>query len=285
MVPRSQEGDLAEQRRAEKPVPEGEHHQFRARGLQYLQELIPARCSINYESGRSSSSSSGHTRSTTRLTWRRSNEPETHQDRSRLRGGARPCRPADVCPAGNAEGDELELWAHLVEEYEEEHYPIDLPDPIAAIRFRMDQQDLKPADLIPYIGSKSKVSEVLNRKRPLSLAMIRKLHSGLGIPAEVLLQRYQEQPSPAFEDMNWREFPLAEIVRRRWFGNTVNSSRELLERAEELLGPYLSPPGFSAETARLRRSFGKGVACRREGALGVESTHMALGPGSEGGAL
>ena len=89
---------------------------------------------------------------------------------------------------GTPEGDEFELLVHLVEVYEEENYVIPLPDPVSAIRFRMEQQDLKPADLIPFIGSKSKVSEVLSGKRSLSLAMIRNLHAGLGIPMEVLIQ-------------------------------------------------------------------------------------------------
>lgn len=89
---------------------------------------------------------------------------------------------------GTREGDELELLLLLVEKYEEEHFPIGLPDPIAAIRFRMDQEKLKPKDLVPYIGSKSKVSEILNGQRELSLTMIRKLVNGLGIPAEVLLK-------------------------------------------------------------------------------------------------
>jgi len=89
---------------------------------------------------------------------------------------------------GTPEGDECELLVHLVEEYEAQHHAIDLPDPIEAIKFRMEQQGLKQADLIPFIGNKSKVSEVLSRKRPLSLAMIRGLHKGLGIPAAVLLQ-------------------------------------------------------------------------------------------------
>lgn len=88
----------------------------------------------------------------------------------------------------STEGDELALWTLLVEHYEEEHHQIELPDPIDAIRFRMEQQGLKQVDLVPLIGSKSKVSEVLNRKRPLSLAMIRNLHEVLGIPAEVLIQ-------------------------------------------------------------------------------------------------
>ncbi len=90
---------------------------------------------------------------------------------------------------GTVEGDELELLLHLVEEFEAVQYPIAMPDPIEALKFRMEQQGLKQADLVPYLGSKSKVSEVLNRKRPLSLAMIRKLHNGLGIPAEVLVQK------------------------------------------------------------------------------------------------
>lgn len=89
---------------------------------------------------------------------------------------------------GSPGAEELELVTHLVEEYESATCPIPMPDPISAIRFRMEQEGLKPADLIPFIGGKSKVSEVLNRKRPLSLSMIRRLHSGLGIPAEVLLQ-------------------------------------------------------------------------------------------------
>ena len=83
---------------------------------------------------------------------------------------------------------ELELWSLLVETYEESHFPIATPDPIEAIRFRMDQAGLQLADLLPYLQSKSKISEVMNRKRPLSLSMIRALHTGLKIPAAVLMQ-------------------------------------------------------------------------------------------------
>lgn len=88
---------------------------------------------------------------------------------------------------GTPAGDELELWSALVYMYENEHYPITPADPISAIKFRMEQAGLSPSDLIPYMGSKSRVSEVLNSKRGLSLAMIRALSTGLGIPAEVLL--------------------------------------------------------------------------------------------------
>ena len=85
----------------------------------------------------------------------------------RRRGGKRGGRPSD---------------------YEDEHYAVDLPDPVEALKFRMEQQGLTQKDLIPLIGSKSKVSEVLSRKRRFSLSMIRALHRALGIPAEVLLQ-------------------------------------------------------------------------------------------------
>jgi HTH-type transcriptional regulator/antitoxin HigA len=86
------------------------------------------------------------------------------------------------------EEEELELWTLLIEEYERKRYPIDPPDPIEAIKFRMDQLGLKQKDLISMIQPKSKVSEVLNRKRPLSLSMIRALNRELGISASVLIQ-------------------------------------------------------------------------------------------------
>ena len=88
---------------------------------------------------------------------------------------------------GSPAGDELEVLAVLVGKYEDEHYPLPPSDPIEAIKFRMDQQGLTPRDLEPYIGSSGRVSEVLNRKRKLSLAMIKLLHDGLHIPYESLL--------------------------------------------------------------------------------------------------
>jgi HTH-type transcriptional regulator/antitoxin HigA len=89
------------------------------------------------------------------------------------------------------EGDELDVLVTLVEKYEAQHYPIDAPNPIEAIRFRMDQYDLKDKDLIPYIGQSGRVSEILSFKRKLTLGMIRKLHAGLNIPTESLIQDYQ----------------------------------------------------------------------------------------------
>jgi len=89
--------------------------------------------------------------------------------------------------SGTDEGDELEVLATLVEVYEEKHFPIGAADPVEAILFRMEQQDLKRKDLEAFIGSRHRVSEVLNRKRGLSLDMIRRLHAGLGIPLEALV--------------------------------------------------------------------------------------------------
>lgn len=93
----------------------------------------------------------------------------------------------DAAP-GTPTAERLEVLTLLVEDYEEREVPSSLPDPIEAIRFRMEQQGLKQADLVPFIGSRSKVSEVLSRRRSLTLSMMRALHSGLGIPAQVLLQ-------------------------------------------------------------------------------------------------
>ena len=92
--------------------------------------------------------------------------------------------------SGSAEGDELEVLSILIDNYEKQTFPIDMPDPIEAIKFRMEQMGMKQKDLIEVIGFKSRVSEILNRKRKLTLEMIRKLHETLRIPTEVLVQEY-----------------------------------------------------------------------------------------------
>jgi HTH-type transcriptional regulator/antitoxin HigA len=94
-------------------------------------------------------------------------------------------------PAGSAEGDRLEVLTTLVEAYESAHHRMPLPDPIEAIKFRMEQAGLKQSDLVPAIGSKSHVSEVLNRRRPLTLPMIRRLNRDFGIPLEILVREYE----------------------------------------------------------------------------------------------
>ena len=90
--------------------------------------------------------------------------------------------------SGTPEGDRLDVLATLIEVYEEKHHPMDPPDPIEAIRFRMEQQGLTRRDLEPMIGPRNRVADVLNRKRGLSIEMIRQLHDHLGISAEVLIR-------------------------------------------------------------------------------------------------
>jgi HTH-type transcriptional regulator/antitoxin HigA len=89
---------------------------------------------------------------------------------------------------GTREADELDILATLIEAYEDKHYPMDPPDPIEAIKYRMEQQGLTRKDLEPMIGTRTRVAEVLNGKRNLSISMIRNLHAKLGISAEVLIQ-------------------------------------------------------------------------------------------------
>jgi HTH-type transcriptional regulator / antitoxin HigA len=90
--------------------------------------------------------------------------------------------------AGTSEGDRLDVLTTLVDAYEAEHYPMDPPDPVEAIKFRMEQQGLTRRDLEEIIGTRTRIAEVLNRKRGLSIAMIRRLHERLGISADVLIR-------------------------------------------------------------------------------------------------
>lgn len=98
---------------------------------------------------------------------------------------------------GTPEGDRLEVLSTLIEAYETEHHPIDAPDPVALIEFVMEQRGLDRADVGKFIGTRGRVSEVLSKKRALSLPMIRKLHSGLGLPASVLVRPYRLRKSRA----------------------------------------------------------------------------------------
>jgi HTH-type transcriptional regulator / antitoxin HigA len=156
---------------------------------------------------------------------------------------------------GSAEADEFDVLALLIERYEEDRYPIDPPDPIEAIKFRMEQQGLRNKDLIHYIGSTSKVSEVLNGKRPLSINMIRRLSEGLGISAQVLI-REPQQKSIENPDIDWLAFPLAQMRNSGYFDGFNGSLQELREYAAEHVGSFLSSvrSGFSLRPALLRTS-------------------------------
>lgn len=131
---------------------------------------------------------------------------------------------------GTAENEELELLTLLVQDYESKQYQFVPPDPIEAIKFRMEQQNLMPRDLLPYIGSRSKVSEVLSKKRPLTLSMIRALHSGMGIPASVLIQQHEDEEV----GIDWGRFPLKQMIAWGWINILDNRVRP-----EEILPPSL----------------------------------------------
>jgi HTH-type transcriptional regulator/antitoxin HigA len=158
-----------------------------------------------------------------------------------------------VAQPGTPEGDELELLVHLVEAYEKIICPIDLPSPLAAIRFRMEQQNLKAKDLVPYIGSASKVSEVLSGRRPLSISMIRKLVTGLGIPAEVLLQEVGASlPSDDVMEQA-KHFPVAQMIRRGWFPGFEGTVPEAKSQLEDLMRVFVGPLGLGSLNPSLNR--------------------------------
>ena len=138
--------------------------------------------------------------------------------------------------AGTPEGDRLELLALLLEDYEKKEFPIDLPDPIEAIKFRMEQQNLRQKDLIPFIGSASKVSEVLNGKRQLSKNMIRALHENLQISAEVLMSS-KGAGIPDVSLVNWNSFPLKYMYDKGWFKIAPEPWAKAKDMAEELVKP------------------------------------------------
>ena len=143
------------------------------------------------------------------------------------------------------EQDRLELLAHLIEEYEKEKFPFSVPDPIEAIKFRMEQAGLKQKDLIPFIGDKSQVSLVLNGKKPLTLAMIRALHKGLGIPLDSLVLKEQKRLIPEISGVDWNRFPITQMYKQNkkiYFPRIDVSLKAIKENPEyyikDLFEPY-----------------------------------------------
>jgi len=157
---------------------------------------------------------------------------------------------------GTPEGEELDVLTDLVELYEAKHVPMGFPSPLGAIRFRMEQSGLSPRDLIPFMGSRAKVSEVLSGKRPLTMQMARALHANLGIPADVLLQQPGGELRSALEGTEWHRFPLAEMAKRRW----IEKRRNLDSHAEEIMrdligragGEYVLPAAFYRKSDQAR---------------------------------
>jgi HTH-type transcriptional regulator / antitoxin HigA len=141
--------------------------------------------------------------------------------------------------AGTPEGDELDVFTDLVELYEARNVPMGYPTALGALRFRMEQAGLAPRDLIPLLGSRAKVSEVLAGKRPLTMQMARALHANLGIPADVLLQQPGGELRNALQDIDWKRFPVVEMAKRGW----IEKRRNIVEHAEEIMRDLISRAG------------------------------------------
>lgn len=206
-----------------------------------------------------------------------------HNDKEHQQALARLAQLLEEDPAADTDAAaELEVLATLVEKYETEHFAIAPPTPLEAIRFRMDQMGLMNKDLVPYIGSASKVSEVLNGKRPLSLNMIRNLHRHLNIPAEVLIQ---DGNSPLLsrtvnadgaasaesidgpkstenaDQADPEDFPLRDMHKRGYFPAAPASWIEAKKQADDLLDKFLrrtgireTSPAYCRSTAHYRQT-------------------------------
>jgi HTH-type transcriptional regulator / antitoxin HigA len=159
-------------------------------------------------------------------------------------------------------GSELELLSLLLEDYEARTFPFEKPDPVEAVKFRMMEQDLKQVDLVPYFGSRSRVSEFLSRQRPLTVAMIRDLSAGLGIPADVLLQESVEESAGESQNsetaLDWLKFPIKEMVTRGWI--SVPSSRAPAEKVERAVRTFIEQALGGAQVGVLTRRTFKGDA-------------------------
>lgn len=159
---------------------------------------------------------------------------------------------ANAPALGTPESDRLELISVLIEAYENSKFPIESPDPIDAINFRMKEKNLKQVDLVPYIGTRSRVSEILARKRPLTVSMIRALSIGLGISAETLVGISVSDDSQRKGDIDWGRFPVNEMLRRGW----LESMGGVRESAENLVKEFISNAGLQFGAASFRRTIG-----------------------------
>jgi len=140
---------------------------------------------------------------------------------------------------GTPEFDDLDVLVDLVELYESKHQPMSYPSPLAAIEFRMEQGGLSPRDLIPFIGSRAKVSEVLSGKRAITMPMARALHEHLGIPADVLLREPDVELDDPLTNIEWGRFPVKSMAKLGWIPDGPN----LVRRAEEIIRDLIDRAG------------------------------------------
>lgn len=153
-------------------------------------------------------------------------------------------------PSSN-ESEELELLITLVEAYENSKYPIEPPDPIDAITFRMHEKGLKQIDLVPYLGTRSRVSEILSRKRPLTVPMIKALSIGLGISTDTLIGLNSVSDKTADDNIDWSKFPIKEMIGRGWIpsvGGTIKKS------TEEIIKGFINQIGWQTGNVAFKRT-------------------------------
>jgi HTH-type transcriptional regulator/antitoxin HigA len=146
---------------------------------------------------------------------------------------------------GTPEGEELDVLTDLVEHYEEKHVALGYPSAVAAIEFRLDQAGLTQRDLMPFIGSRAKVSEVLSGKRQITMPMARALHEHLGIPAEVLLQERGVSLDDPLAGIEWNRFRVKAMAKLGW----ISKGKNLESRAQELVGDLIRRAGGPAVAA------------------------------------
>lgn len=152
----------------------------------------------------------------------------------------------------SSESDRLELLTIIIESYENSKYPVESPDPVDAIMFRMTEKGLKQTDLVPYFGTRSRVSEVLNRKRPLTVQMIRALSIGLGISADTLVgTSSQETTQNRNSSPDWTKFPIKEMISRGWIENINQRAKNT---AEDLVKSFINNAGLQFGGASFRRT-------------------------------
>lgn len=150
-----------------------------------------------------------------------------------------------------SDSDKLELLTVLLEAYENTKYPVESPDPIDAILFRMGEKGLKQADLIPYFGTSSRVSEVLRRKRPLTVQMIRALSIGLGLSADTLIGLSVADNSKKTNEVDWAKFPAKEMAKRGWLESFSKNAKLAVE---DIVKGFISDAGLHFGAASFRRT-------------------------------